>query len=281
MKYAVDIPNFGVWSDPGEVAEFARRIEDVGWDGLSIWDHIIVWDGAEVADPWISLAAAATVTERITLMPMVTPIPRRHPWKLARETVSMDLLSQGRFILGVGLGWPTDPEFTRFHEEEDLRTRADMLDEGLAVLTGLWSGEAFSFEGNHYQVEPVTFLPTPIQKPRIPIWVAGMWPKRRPFQRAACWDGVAPIISDGYEFEPMTPEVLAEIVAYIREYREIDHHFDVAPGGAALDEADRHGDYLAALEDAGATWWREGWIPGTAGSPEEWLARVMEGPPRP
>ena len=171
MKYAVDIPNFGAWSDPGKVAEFARRIEDVGWDGLSIWDHIIVWDGAEVSDPWVCLAAAAAVTERITLMPMVTPIPRRHPWKLARETVSLDLLSKGRFILGVGIGWPTDPEFTRFHEEEDLRTRADMLDEGLCVLTGLWSGESFSFEGEHYQVEPVTFLPTPIQKPRIPIWV--------------------------------------------------------------------------------------------------------------
>ena len=185
MKYAVDIPNFGLWSDPREVATFARQLEDAGWDGLSIWDHIVFMDGAEVADPWILLAAAASATDRLTLMNLVAPLPRRHPWKLSREAVSVDILSGGRFILGVGIGWPTDPEFSRFHQEEDLKTRGDMLDEGLSILTGLWTGEPFSFSGEHYTVDEVTFLPTPLQQPRIPIWVAGMWPGGRPFRRAA------------------------------------------------------------------------------------------------
>ena len=169
MRYAIDIPNFGHWSDPRNVAEFAGQIEEAGWDGLSIWDHILIWDGNEVADPWILLAAAASATERITLMNLVAPLPRRHPWKLAREAVSIDLLSGGRFVLGVGIGWPTDPEFTRFHQEADMKVRGDMLDEGLNIVTGLWSGEAFSHAGEHYTVEEVTFLPRPLQQPRIPI----------------------------------------------------------------------------------------------------------------
>ena len=109
MKYCVDVPNFGTWSDPKRFAEFAGQVEEAGWDGISVWDHILVWDGAEVADPWVLLAAAAMKTERIRLMTLVTPIPRRHPWRLSRECVSVDLLSEGRLTLGVGIGWPTDP----------------------------------------------------------------------------------------------------------------------------------------------------------------------------
>ena len=205
MRHGVDIPNFGPWSDPRHVADFASRIEAAGWDGLSVWDHMLIWSGNEVADPWILLAAAASATEEITLMNLVAPLPRRHPWKLAREAVSVDLLSGGRFVLGVGIGWPTDPEFTAFHQETDLKVRGDMLDEGLEIVAGLWSGKPFSFSGEHYTIDEVTFLPTPLQQPRIPIWVAGMWPNRRPFRRAARWDGVAPIGHDGAEFFPLKP----------------------------------------------------------------------------
>ena len=129
MKYGIDIPNFGYWADPRHVAEFAREIEDAGWDGLSIWDHLLLWHGNEVGDPWIALAAAAAATERISLMMMVTPLPRRRPWKVAREAVSLDQLSNGRFILGVGIGYPPDEEFGTFGEPTDDRLRADMLDE--------------------------------------------------------------------------------------------------------------------------------------------------------
>lgn len=280
MKFCVDVPNFGVWSDPRRFAEFAEQVEAAGWDGISVWDHILVADGLEVADPWVLLAAAAMRTDRIRLMTMVTPLPRRHPWKLSRECVSLDLLSAGRLTLGVGIGAPTDPEFTRFHGETDLRVRADMLDEGLQILTGLWTGEPFGFHGQHYQLEEVTFLPRPVQQPRIPIWVAAFWPKRRPVRRAAAWDGIAPI---PYDFEndtflPTTPQTVAEIVSYVGEHRATDAPFDVA-----VSLTHRPGEDLRAahdeLEAAGATWWRDGWIPDEGVAAEDWHRDVLEGPP--
>ena len=121
MEFCVDVPNFGRWADPAAFAQFAADVEAAGWDGLSVWDHILVEDGLDVADPWVLMTAAAMRTEHLKLMMMVTPLPRRHPWKLARESVTLDLLSEGRLVLGVGIGWPTDPEFTRFHGPTDLR----------------------------------------------------------------------------------------------------------------------------------------------------------------
>jgi len=280
MRYAVDIPNFGLWSDPRQVATFARRLEDAGWDGLSIWDHILLFDDAEVADPWILLAAAASATERLTLMNLVAPLPRRHPWKLSREAVSIDILSGGRFILGVGIGWPTDPEFTRFHQQEDLKTRGDMLDEGLAILAGLWTGEPFSFSGDHYTIDEVTFRPTPLQQPRIPIWVAGMWPGRRPFRRAAAWDGVAPIGSDGTNYRDLEPADVRAILGFIEEHRTSDEAFDVTIPGAWLPDRPQAIDKTAALAEAGTTWAREGWVPWSGVEFDEWRAAVLEGPPR-
>ncbi len=279
MKFAVDIPNFGDWADPTRVADFARGLEEAGWDGFSIWDHILVADGLEVADPWISLAAAAAATDRITLMTMVTPLPRRTPWKLARECVTLDHLSGGRFILGVGIGWPNEPEFTRFGGPLDLRTRADMLDEGLAILEGLWSGEPFSFHGTHYDLAEVHFMPQPVQQPRIPIWVAGMWPRPRPFRRAARYDGLAPIVMDeSGEFLALTPETMADIVAYTESHRSGPGPFDYAAFGCALEADDGSVGFLRAVRDAGATWWREGWFPGGVDH-DVWMERALAGPP--
>jgi alkanesulfonate monooxygenase SsuD/methylene tetrahydromethanopterin reductase-like flavin-dependent oxidoreductase (luciferase family) len=280
VQHAVDIPNFGRWSDPREVARFARDIEDAGWDGLSIWDHILVEDGMEVADPWILLAAAAAATERITLMNLVAPLPRRHPWKLSREAVSIDLLSGGRFVLGVGIGWPTDPEFTRFHQEEDLKTRGDMLDEGLAILTGLWSGEPFSFLGEYYTVDQVTFRPRPLQQPRIPIWVAGMWPGGRPFRRAAAWDGIAPIGFDGSDFHDLEPEDIRAIVDFTNAHRTCSDPLDVTVAWSRLADRTRARDRIAALGDAGVTWAREAWHPWTGFEFDDWRRAVLQGPPR-
>ncbi len=280
MKYCVDVPNFGGWSNPREFAEFARRVEQAGWDGISVWDHILVSDEHEVADPWVLLAAGAMVTERIRLMTMVTPLPRRHPWKLSRECVSVDLLSEGRLTLGVGIGWPNDPEFTRFGGETDLRTRADMLDEGLDILTGLWTGDPFEFHGDHYDVERSTFRPRPVQQPRIPIWVAAMWPKRRPVRRAARWDGLAPIVfnTETEEFGEATPEVLGEIAQYALAHRESDEPFDIA-----IAEGHQPGDdlvdYVARFEEVGVTWWRDGWLPWLGTEHDAWMADVLEGPP--
>jgi alkanesulfonate monooxygenase SsuD/methylene tetrahydromethanopterin reductase-like flavin-dependent oxidoreductase (luciferase family) len=280
MQYCVDVPNFGVWSDPRRFAEFALDCETAGWDGISVWDHILVWDGAEVADPWVLLAAAAMVTDRIRLMTMVTPVPRRHPWKLARECVSLDLLSAGRLTLGVGIGWPTDPEFTRFHGETDLRARADMLDEGLEVLTGLWTGDPFGFTGEHYQMEEVTFRPRPVQQPRIPIWVAAMWPMRRPVRRAALWDGIVPLLYDfdNDEFLPPTTEAMAEISDYVRVHRTAVEPFDIAVSGTHRPGEDLTG-WHRELEEVGVTWWRDGWMPGTDVTAEDWYHDVLKGPP--
>lgn len=280
MRYAIDIPNFGHWSDPRNVAVFARQVEEAGWDGLSVWDHILIWDGNEVADPWILLAAAASATDRITLMNLVAPLPRRHPWKLAREAVSLDLLSSGRFVLGVGIGWPTDPEFTRFHQEEDLRVRGDMLDEGLDIVAGLWSGEPFSYEGDHYTIDEVTFLPRPLQQPRIPIWVAGMWPGGRPFRRAARWDGVAPIGYDGTGYPVIEPGQLRDILELIGEHRQADGPYDATIANMWLGDRAKARDEIAELEEAGATWAREYWDPDSGVSWEDWLTEMMAGPPR-
>ncbi len=277
MKYCVDIPNFGPWADPARVARLAADVEAGGWDGLSIWDHILVADGTEVGDPWVALAAAAVATQRLTLMSMVTPLPRRTPWKLARECVSLDHLSAGRLVLGVGLGWPTDPEFTRFGGETDLRRRAEMLDEALEILTGLWSGAPFAFEGKHYRLEKVHFLPRPVQRPRIPIWVAVMWPRRRPLRRAARYDGVAPIVYTGGEFAPITPEIVSEIATYVADHREPGAAFDLAVAGMACGRGGV-ADEIEEMEAAGATWWREGWTPGSI-APEAWLEAVRNGPP--
>lgn len=150
MKFAVDLPNFGPFSDPHLLMEIARETEAAGWDGFIIWDHLTRATRHDIIDPWIALAAAAVVTERVKIGAMVTPIPRRRPWKLARETVTLDHLSRGRLIMGVGLGGASgaDVEWANFGEEMDLKIRAQMLDEGLAIVDGLWSGEPFSFAGS-------------------------------------------------------------------------------------------------------------------------------------
>ena len=160
------------------------------------------------------------------------------------------------------------------------RIRGAMLDEALDVLTGLWSGEPFSYEGTHYRLSEVTFAPGPVQQPRVPIWVAGMWPNRRPFRRAARYDGVAPIILRDGQFEDITPESLTEMVSYINAHRTGDDGFDVTVAGMALDDPENAHERLAALEEAGMTWWREGWNPESSLPVEEWHQRVLAGPPR-
>ncbi|HEV3012041.1 MAG TPA: LLM class flavin-dependent oxidoreductase, partial [Actinomycetota bacterium] len=178
MRYAVNVPNFEEYSDVRTVAALAADAEAAGWDGFFVWDHLAfvkAWR-LRIADPWMLLTGVALATERLRLGPMVTPLARRRPWKVARETVTLDRLSGGRLVLGVGLGEPPEDEYGTFGEPTDPVVRAAMLDEGLEVLTRLWSGETVSFQGRHYRVDQVAFQPTPVQRPRIPIWVAGAWP---------------------------------------------------------------------------------------------------------
>lgn len=276
MRFGLDLPPFGPLSDARTLAELAREAEDAGWDGFFIWDHMLHEADLPIADPWIALTAIAMSTERIRFGPLVTPLPRRRPWKVAREAATLDRLSNGRLILGVGIGsnrWGR--EFSTFGESPDDKTHAAMLDEGLDILTGLWSGEPYAYEGQHYSIAEARFQPTPVQSPRIPIWVACMWPNKAPLRRAARWDGVYPII-DGSDF---TPDQIREMLAYIRQYRTSDAPFDVTIAGyTGNKDPATVSALLQGYAEAGVTWWQEGfWWTDT---PDLVRERIRQGPPK-
>ena len=288
MQFGISIPAFADFSDPRVLAELAHDAESAGWDGFFIWDAIF-FDPTfhPMADPWVSLAAVAMRTERIRIGTLVTPIARRRPWKLARETVSVDRLSNGRLTLGVGLGDPSQWDFGFFDEVTDARIRAHKLDEGLDVLTGLWTAQPFSHQGQQYNVKEVTFRPTPVQSPRIPIWVGGWYPNKPPLRRAARWDGVCPIKWDG----SITPEEWRELLAYIQKFRTSTTPFDAVHSGATPgDNVAQAVEIIQPYADVGVTWWIEpvdpwrfGWSYEVPWAPEATVLireRVRQGPPR-
>ncbi len=284
MRFAVDVPNFGEYADPQTFMRLAREAEAAGWDALFVWDHILIdpaWS-VPIADPWILLAGAAAVTDRIRLGPMVTPLAQRRPRVVARQAVTLDRLSGGRLTLGVGLGAPANAEFVAFGEASDSRIRARSLDEGLAILSGLWSGTPFAHAGERYRLEQMTFQPPPIQRPRSPIWVAGYWPGRAPFLRAARWDGVFPASKVTEESgKPIPLEDLEGVLSVIREERRSDSldGFDVAITGTTPAEASEARQIVEPYVGAGVTWWCEG-LSGWRGSLAEMEERVRAGPPR-
>ena len=278
MKHGVDFPPFEEFADPRFMAEMAYEAEQAGWDGVFMWDHVWLGMREPFIDPWVALSAIAMRTERVRIGAMVTPLARRRPWMVARATVSLDHLSNGRLIFGAGLGSPADTEFGAFGEETDNRVRARKLDEGLDVLAGLWSGEPFSYEGQEYRIDDVTFRPKPVQQPRIPVWVGGQWPNRAPFHRAARWDGAFPTANDGNT--PITPDILREIDNYVKERRTSDGPFDLVAGAEnPMDDPSELADRVAALEEAGLTWaiYSFGSWNGTMKGTRE---RVRQGPPR-
>jgi alkanesulfonate monooxygenase SsuD/methylene tetrahydromethanopterin reductase-like flavin-dependent oxidoreductase (luciferase family) len=251
MRSGVFLPLFDPLADPAVVARLAAEAEEAGWDGFFVWDHIRWREPvAAVGDTQVTLAAIASATERIRLGPMVTPLARRRPAKVARETVALDRLSGGRLTLGVGLG---DDRFGREYsmtgEERDERRRARMLDEALEILTAAWSGEPVHHRGEHYTVAGMRFLPRPVQRPRVPVWVAGLPGRPRPMRRAVAYDGFFPV---NLESADQLADIAARIVALRRQ--------------AGHDLAERY-DLVAALEPgidpvpyskAGATWWLVG-----------------------
>jgi alkanesulfonate monooxygenase SsuD/methylene tetrahydromethanopterin reductase-like flavin-dependent oxidoreductase (luciferase family) len=283
MRYGISVPNFADYGDVRLLAELAYEAEEAGWDGFFLWDHMVFdtgWHPANV-DPWVAMTAIALRTSRIRFGPMVTPVARRRPWKLARETVTLDQLSGGRLIFGVGLGDPADVDYGLFGEDTDARIRAKKLDEGLDVLAGLWSGQPFSYSGTHFQIQETVFLPPPVQSPRIPIWAAGWWPNKPPMRRAARWDGVFPLKLTGDGRPAMlTPDDLRQIIAYITEHRTSAGPFDVVIAGDTPAGDTAHvRDVLAPYAEAGVTWWLES-LDSIAGSLEPLRARIRQGPPQ-
>ena len=273
MKFGLDLPINGAYADPRLLADLAADAEHAGWDGFFVQDVFVGADA--ILDPWITLAAIAMQTRHLRLGVFLTPLPRRRPWKVARETVTLDHLSHGRLIFGAGLGFQAS-DFTVFGEESGARVRAEKLDEGLQILSGLWTGRPFSFHGAHYQVEDVTFLPRPVQVPRIPIWVAGGWPHRKPFHRAAQWDGIYLMTYNQVTQAYLTPAEIREIAAYLHRYRTELTPLDIAVNGEAPADAQQAASLIQQYEAAGATWW----IELDHGSVAEYRERIRRGPPR-
>jgi alkanesulfonate monooxygenase SsuD/methylene tetrahydromethanopterin reductase-like flavin-dependent oxidoreductase (luciferase family) len=269
MRYGLEVIPFGQFSDPRQVVKIAQIAEAAGWEGLWLWDHLVFpW---AVGDPWITLAAVAGATQTMKLITGVAPLPRYRPHLLARTLTSLDILSGGRVIFGTGLGIPSD--FIPFGEPESAKTRAAMTDEGLDLLTQLWSGAEVTHDGQFYQAQGVRFQPSPVQRPRIPIWIGG--DSEAALRRAARWDGWIMGVIDEQCNVTKPPEQIAAQVATIRRHRNTDGPFDVA-----IDGTSKAGENALAHEyaAAGATWWFEA-IFESRGSVEEQMVRIKAGPP--
>jgi alkanesulfonate monooxygenase SsuD/methylene tetrahydromethanopterin reductase-like flavin-dependent oxidoreductase (luciferase family) len=250
VKHGIFLPPFGPFGDPGVLVDLALAAESGGWDGFFLWDHLMHRVDGPYVDAWIALAAIAARTDRLRIGPLITPVPRRRPWKLAREAVSLDHLSRGRVVLGVGIGTDHSQEFSAFGEPADDRSHAELLDEGLEVITRLWTGESVHHSGPHFHVDGARFLPRPLQDPRIPIWCGAHWPNRTPLRRAARYDGVVPI-------GDLPPDALKDLLSDVGRHRTSDRPFDVAISSWTASAGPPQ------YEAAGATWWLEAFRPET------------------
>ena len=261
LQRGLAVPCFA--EDPMELAELGVEAERAGFDGFFLWDHIVfsnTGEGPPIVDPWLVLAVVAARTTRIRLGTMITPVPRRRPWQLAKETTTLDRLSNGRLILGVGIGSPAYGDFGIFHEPADERVRAELLDEGLDILAGLWSGERFSYQGRHFTLDPVRFTPAPVQRPRIPVWVGGVLPAARPIARAARWDGMVPIrFSERALVRPSAAD-LADAGAKIAAARAAagaPAEFDLVVWAEVAEDPAQVPQIARPYQDCGVTWWIE------------------------
>jgi alkanesulfonate monooxygenase SsuD/methylene tetrahydromethanopterin reductase-like flavin-dependent oxidoreductase (luciferase family) len=252
LRSALWLPIFDDLAEPTVVAHLAAEAEEAGWHGVFVWDHLR-WRASvrRVADPWITLAAIATATECLRLGPMVTPLARRRPPKVARETATLDRLSGGRLTLGVGLGSDRFADELRATGEElDDRRRGQMLDESLEILTAAWSGRPVHHHSRHYTVDGISFLPRPVQRPGVPVWAAGLPGNVKPLRRAARHDGFVPVNLEH-------PDQLADIVTTITDLRQPKTTpYDIAI--ALPPSADP-----APYAKAGATWWLAEFPPET------------------
>jgi len=275
MKYGIVLPS----GDARIAADFAYDAEQAGWDGF------FVYETAWGIDAWVSLTAAAMRTERIRLGTDLTPLSRMRPWKLASETATLDNLSNGRVILAVGLG-AIDTGFAEFGEVTDRKTRAELLDEGLDILTGLWRGQPFNYDGKHYQIKPTSFYPPPppVQQPRIPIWVVGAWSRPKSMQRVLRYDGILPdVIGDDRQRRDLTPGDMRAIKDFVASKRTETTPFDIVMEGETPgDDPARAATIVRQWADAGATWWIEArWqVPRDADGLKIVRERILQGPPR-
>lgn len=273
--------NHGFVLSKGSVHDSLRlaiEAEDAGWDGVFTWDAISI-GATPVYDPWVMMGAIAGVTERVKIGAMILPLARRRPWKVAKEAVTIDHLSDGRLVLPVALGVPDDAGFHAVNTDSvDRKERAERLDEALEIIALGQSGEAFAYQGKHFQISEMTLLPKPVQD-RIPVWCVAGWPHEKSLARAAKWDGIIPVdMSPGKDpFERVAPDALREIVAWCRDHRTSASPFDVVIEGKTESADDT--DYVGSVQEAGATWFIESrW--DDEETPESLLERIRKGPAR-
>jgi len=282
-SFGLELPCGAACADPRLLAELAGRAEDAGWDGVFVEDYLVynAEPDCPTADVWVALAAMAGATSSVRLGTTVTGGARHLPWELARRVATLDQLSGGRVVLGLGVGDPNDDAYRRFGGVSDPRARAELLDESLQILVGLFSGKRFSFTGAHFQVDDVLFQPAPV---RVPIWIGGGWPGRAAVRRAARHDGVLPYRrSDANRYADAEEELSAgdvtEMLDRVRADRASVEGFDIVVGGRRR-RADWSAErlHVATVAEAGATWWME-WVP--PGTPDEMRAAVSQAPLRP
>ncbi len=294
MQYAVYAPTFNDYGEPGRLIELAQCAERAGYDAFFIWDHLVLEGGGqlEVLDATIMLGALAQATKRMRLGAMITPLARRRPWKLAKEMATLDRLSGGRMVLGVGLGEPAPLEFEAFGEDGSARGRAARLDEGLLIFDALVRGESVNHSGEHFHLQAAQLAPRATQQPRMPVWVAASLPAQAGVRRAARWDGVFPVrvpqdILDGASVTALDwsqwwlkPQDFLSLVADITSYRTLTTPFDVlASGRVAHWPAAQARAHVAAYAAAGANWWCE-WVDESIGTYASTLAAIAQGPSR-
>jgi alkanesulfonate monooxygenase SsuD/methylene tetrahydromethanopterin reductase-like flavin-dependent oxidoreductase (luciferase family) len=251
VRCGLYVAPFGELADVAALADVGARAEAAGWDGVFLWDHVMTYDPIDVADPWIALTAIALATERVRLGAMVTPLARRRPWDVARQVAVLDRLSGGRMVFGAGLGGDSRGELTAFGEERDPRARAALLDEALEVVLALWGGEPVTHDGPAFALRDARVLPTPRQQPRPPVWLACVWPHRRPLRRAARYDGVFPVS----HVQTLGEDELRQVMRIVGEDRPPGAGpFDLVVVNHERADAAR----LAELAAAGVTWWLQG-----------------------
>lgn len=284
MRFAFVVP----YADAREFADLASLGERSGWDGVFTWEAL--WG----VDAWVSLAAAAMVTERVSLGTLLTPVPRIRPWDLATRVRTLDTLSSGRAVLGAGLG-ALHEGWTAFEPDEGRRVRAEKLDECLTIYDGLMRGQPFSYSGTHYSVTPTDFvLPDPpVQRPRPPVWVVGaqvVGRSRQPsLERAARWDGLLPQVVDKSGGDSPSLDNVERFAALVGEVRDLREAAGLPwQGYDVVLEADSSGEFVnrqppdpTAWEQAGATWWVESWwnLERNAEGAAELRRRITAGPP--
>ena len=272
-RFGLYLPNFGELANPDNMVKLAKLAEEKGWEGIFLWDHIPTDNSKTAYDPWLLLSLVAVNTEKIRIGTTVTPLARRRPQKIAKEIVTLDHISNGRFTLGIGLG--NEKEFVAYGESFIPRETAEKLDESVEILRLLWSGEQVDYKGKHYQIK-AQHLPTPVQN-QIPIWVGGKWPNKAPFRRAAKYQGVFPLkVGDG---DGLTDQDYSDILEYIEKHGGDLKNYDVVM--TVYSEGDPEKDkWMNAYRKAGVNWFIDCLDPGR-GSVEELFDRIKRGPPEP